>query len=430
MPMNQDSGAAGQVSRVSSAPSGTIHPMEANLTGTSQSQRSPRHCFNPVKLLVMFGTRPEAIKLASVIQALRNQSSIKTVLCVTAQHREMLDQILSFFEIYPDYDLNIMQPDQSLCDMVSRVLPKFRDVLQVEQPNMVLVQGDTTTAFVGALGAYYLRIPVAHVEAGLRTYDKYRPFPEEMNRVFIDSLADLCFAPTESARANLLRQGIDPLRIFVTGNTVIDAITQILADPAQLSEKISHLSDGLPPSLLTRLRDDSSKRKWVLVTAHRRESFGPGLEHICSALKQLVERNPGIEIIYPVHLNPQVRAPVSRMLGDFDRIHLIEPMSYVAFVWLMSQAYLILTDSGGVQEEAPSLGKPLLVLRDATERPEGLEAGVARLVGTEAASIVAAVEELLDDPDQYHRLAKVSNPYGDGKSGERIVTAILQWLNR
>ncbi len=386
-----------------------------------------------MKLLVIFGTRPEAIKLAPVIQALRNQSGIKPVVCVTAQQREMLDQILSVFEISPDYDLNIMQPNQNLFDVVSRALVKLRDVLQAEQPNMVLVQGDTTTAFTGALGAYYLQIPVAHVEAGLRTYDMYRPFPEEMNRAFIDSLADICFAPTEWAKANLLRQGIDPPRISVTGNTVIDAlmtITQKLGDPSQSREKISHLFDGLPPYLVTCLLNNSTKRKFVLVTGHRRESFGPGLENICLALKQLVQRNPGIEIIYPVHLNPHVREPVRRILGKLDRIHLTPPLSYVSFVWLMRQVYLILTDSGGIQEEAPSLGKPVLVMRDTTERPEGLEAGVARLVGTEASSIVSAVQQLLDDPEEYHRVAKVTNPYGDGKSGERIVRAIVKWWNQ
>ena len=385
-----------------------------------------------MKLLVIFGTRPEAIKLAPVIQALRNQSGIKTVVCVTAQQREMLDQILSVFEIYPDYDLNIMQPNQSLFDVVSRTLVKLRDVLQVEQPHMVLVQGDTTTAFVGALGAYYLQIPVAHVEAGLRTYDKYRPFPEEMNRAFIDSLADLRFAPTEWAKENLLRQGIDPLRISVTGNTVVDAlmtITQKLDNPIQSREMVSHLLDGFPPNLATRLFNNSMKSKLVLVTGHRRESFGLGLENICLALKQLVQKNPDIEIIYPVHLNPYVREPVRRILGDLDRIHLIEPLSYVAFVWLMRQVYLILTDSGGIQEEAPSLGKPVLVMRDTTERPEGLEAGVARLVGTEASSIVSAVEQLVDDPRVYRRAAEVTNPYGNGKSSELIVRAIVRWWN-
>jgi len=376
-----------------------------------------------VKLLVIFGTRPEAIKLVSVIHALRNEPGIKTVVCVTAQHREMLDPILSLFDIYPDYDLDIMQPDQSLFDVTSTTLLKLQHVLQVEQPDMVLVQGDTTTAFTGALGAYYLQIPVAHVEAGLRTYDKYQPFPEEMNRVLIDSLADICFAPTEWAKANLLRQGTDPLSISVTGNTAIDAlatITQRLGDAGGPF-------DGLPPDLVTSLLNNPTKRKLVLVTGHRRESFGPGFERICSALRQIVERNTGIEIIYPVHLNPRVREPAHRILGDLDRIHLIEPLSYVGFVWLMSQAYLILTDSGGIQEEAPSLGKPVLVMRDTTERPEGLEAGVARLVGTDTSSIVSAVERLVDDPEEYHRMARVTNPYGDGKSSERIVRVIVKW---
>ena len=379
-----------------------------------------------MKLLVIFGTRPEAIKLVSVIHALRNEPGIKTAVCVTAQHREMLDPILSLFDIYPDYDLDIMQPNQGLFDVTSTVLLKLRDVLQVEQPDMVLVQGDTTTAFAGALGAYYRQIPVAHVEAGLRTYDKYGPFPEEMNRVLIDSLADICFAPTERAKANLLRQGTDPLSISVTGNTAIDAlvtITQRLGDAGSPF-------DGLPPCLVNSLLNKPTKRKLVLVTGHRRESFGPGFERICSALRQIVERNTGIEIIYPVHLNPHVREPVRRILGDLDRIHLIEPLSYVGFVWLMSQAYLILTDSGGIQEEAPSLGKPVLVMRDTTERPEGIEAGVARLVGTDTSSIVTAVERLVDDPEEYHRMAKVTNPYGDGKSSKRSVRAIVQWLNQ
>jgi len=309
---------------------------------------------------------------------------------------------------------------------------KLRDVLQVEQPDMVLVQGDTTTAFIGALGAYYLQIPVAHVEAGLRTYDRYKPFPEEMNRVLIDSLADLCFAPTDFAKANLLHQGIDPGRIHVTGNTGVDAlvaITQKLGTHCNAKKKVPDILDDLPPYLATHLLNNSMKRKFVLVTGHRRESFGPKFENICLALRRLVELNPGIEVIYPVHLNPNVREPVGRILSNRDRIHLIEPLSYVTFVWLMSQAYLILTDSGGIQEEAPSLGKPVLVMRDTTERPEGLEAGVARLVGTEISSIVSAVQQLVDDPREYNRVAKISNPYGDGKSGERIVSAVVEWLN-
>ena len=386
-----------------------------------------------MKLLAIFGTRPEAIKLAPVIGALRNQAGVKTVICVTAQHREMLDPILSLFEIRPNYDLDIMQPSQSLFDVASSALLKIRDVLQVEQPDLVLVQGDTTTAFIGALGAYYLQIPVAHVEAGLRTYDKYRPFPEEMNRTLIDNMADLCFAPTEHAKANLLRQGIDPSRISVTGNPVVDALMEItrkLGDQAQSSETVSRLFDGLPSPLVTSLLSNSMKRKLVLVTGHRRESFGQGLEHICSALKKLVEQNPSIEIIFPVHLNPHVQEPVNRILSDVDRIHLIEPLSYIALVWLMKHVYLILTDSGGIQEEAPALGKPVLVMRDTTERPEGLESGVARLIGTEAPLIVSAVQQLLDDPEEYRRIAKVSNPYGDGKSGERIVRGIVEWWHQ
>ncbi len=386
-----------------------------------------------MKLVVIFGTRPEAIKLAPVIGALRNQAGVRTVVCVTAQHREMLDPILSLFEIHPDYDLNIMKPNQTLFDVASSALLKIRDVLQVERPDMVLVQGDTTTAFIGALGAYYLQIPVAHVEAGLRTYDKSKPFPEEMNRTLIDNMADLCFAPTEHAKANLLRQGIDPSRISVTGNTVVDALMTInreLGDLCRSREKVPRLFDGLPPHLATSLFNNSFKRKLVLVTSHRRENFGAGLENICLALNQLVQRNPGIEIVYPVHLNPNVREPVHRILGGLDRIHLIQPLPYLAFVWLMRQVYLILTDSGGIQEEAPTLEKPVLVMRDTTERPEGIESGVARVVGTEASSIVSAVQQLLDDPEEYRRIAKVSNPYGDGKSGERVVRGIVEWWNQ
>ncbi len=366
-----------------------------------------------MNVLLIFGTRPEAIKLAPVIQELRTHAGIKPVVCVTGQHREMLDQVLSLFKIQPDYDLNIMRANQSLFDITRQALSKMEMVLKDERPDLVLVQGDTTTAFVGALASFYQKIPVGHVEAGLRTYNKYSPFPEEMDRVLIDHLADLCFVPTKRAQQNLLREGVAKEGIFVTGNTVIDALLWVM----------QRLPSSIPQELEPLLGSGSqlSRRRLILVTGHRRENFRQGLENICRALCEIVKRNNDVEIVYSVHLNPNIREPVFRILRNVPRIHLIEPLGYLPFVQLMRLAYLILTDSGGIQEEAPTLGKPVLVMRNVTERPEGIKAGAARLVGTNVTAIVEATQQLLDDEQEYEQMAKAVNPYGDGKTAKRIV---------
>ena len=381
------------------------------------------------KVLIVFGTRPEAIKLAPVIRVLEQHPLCTLVLCVTAQHRQMLDPLLSLFHIQPNYDLDIMTEDQSLNEVTVQVLTGLRGVLEKERPDLVLVQGDTTTAMASVLAAYYQRIPVGHVEAGLRTGDKYNPFPEEVNRIFIDRVSDLCFAPTETAKDNLLREGIGPCQIHVTGNTVVDALLEMVQrfsqDPSEVQE--NGLLHGLPTWLLDH-RWVEEDRRLILVTGHRRESFGKDMEGICLALQQIVQRNPGIEVVYPVHLNPHVREPVYRILGGLERVHLLEPLDYPSLIWLMNQAYLVLTDSGGIQEEAPSLGKPTLVMRRATERPEGVKAGAALLVGVETDSIVEAAQGLLDDEGIYRRMAQVRNPYGDGRAAERIADISLHWL--
>ena len=380
------------------------------------------------KVLVVFGTRPEAIKLAPVIQELNRRPEFSPVICVTAQHRQMLDQILTLFQIHPDYDLNIMRDDQSMFDVTAEILSRLREVMELENPDIVLVQGDTTTVMTSALAAYYLKIPIGHVEAGLRTGDKYNPFPEEINRVFADLVSDLLFAPTETAKQNLLRQGIDTSRIFVTGNTAIDAllgVVQRLTD----KDEADKLLEGLTGSLPHHLKDANSARRLILVTGHRRESFGKGLENMCIALGEIADRNPDVEIVFPMHLNPNVRRPVHKILGGNQRVHLLEPLGYAPFVWLMKRSHLILTDSGGVQEEAPSLGKPVLVMRKVTERPEGIEAGSAALVGVETDSILAATQHLLDDDSAYQSMAKVNNPYGDGQASVRIADILGQWLD-
>jgi len=373
-----------------------------------------------VNVLLIFGTRPEAIKLAPVIQELRTHAGIKPVVCVTGQHREMLDQVLSLFKIQPDYDLNIMQANQSLFDITGQALSKIEMVLKDERPDLVLVQGDTTTAFVGALASFYQKIPVGHVEAGLRTYNKYSPFPEEMDRVLIDHLADLCFVPTKRAQQNLLREGVAKEGIFVTGNTVVDALLWVT----------QRVPSSIPQEMGPLLGSGSqlSRRRLILVTGHRRENFRQGLENICRALCEIVKRNNDVEMVYSVHLNPNVREPVFRILRNVPRIHLIEPLGYLPFVQLMRLAYLVLTDSGGIQEEAPTLGKPVLVMRNVTERPEGIEAGAARLVGTNVAAIAGATQQLLDDEREYEQMAKAVNPYGDGKAAKRIVDILLGWI--
>lgn len=369
------------------------------------------------KVLVVFGTRPEAIKLAPVIAALRARLAVRV--CVTAQHRQMLDQVLRVFRLRPHDDLDLMRSKQDLFGLTSRVLLAVRPVIEAYRPHAVVVQGDTTTTLAGALAAYYLRVPVAHVEAGLRTGDKHRPFPEEINRRLTTHLADWHFAPTPWARDNLLREAVPAERIFVTGNTGIDALLSIAG-----RLESGHMKARLPAALAPAL----DGRRIVLVTGHRRESFGTGFENICRALRVIAERHPDVAIVYPVHLNPNVHGPVYRYLGTVRNVYLTEPLEYVPFVAVMRRAHVIVTDSGGVQEEAPSLGKPVLVMREKTERPEGVDAGVARLVGADADRIVAAVEELIGDERAYAAMSRRQNPYGDGQAAPRIAAILDQVL--
>jgi UDP-N-acetylglucosamine 2-epimerase (non-hydrolysing) len=358
------------------------------------------------KVLFVFGTRPEAIKMAPLIEELRRSPEVfETRVCVTAQHREMLDQVLSLFAITPDVDLDVMKPNQTLHEIVSNVVLGLRPILEKEKPDWLIVQGDTTTTFAASLAGFYLRIPVAHVEAGLRTFDRYAPWPEEMNRVLTTSLASIHFAPTETARQNLLREGIDDKTIHVTGNTVVDALLEV-------REKISGLENPFPFL--------DSRKKLILVTGHRRESFGEGFRSICRALAAIADRREDVEILYPVHLNPNVREPVNSILGGRERVHLIEPVEYLAMVYLMNRSHFILTDSGGIQEEAPSLGKPVLVMRDTTERPEAVTAGTVRLVGTDEKRIIDESMRLLDDRQHYASMSRAHNPYGDGQASKRI----------
>jgi UDP-N-acetylglucosamine 2-epimerase len=361
------------------------------------------------RILVVFGTRPEAIKMAPVVRALAQRPDrflVRT--CATAQHREMLDQVLSVFGLAPDVDLDLMQPDQSLSGLAARVLAAMDDVLLAESPDWVLVQGDTTTVMAAALAAQHRRVRVAHVEAGLRTYDRCHPFPEEMNRVVTDHISDLCFAPTETARANLLAEGIPAGRIVVTGNTVIDALLTVAAEPwaPPAADPLAHLP---------------AHREWLLVTAHRRESFGAPLMGICQALRRIAETwGDRVHIVYPVHRNPSVWEPVHAALAGQPGITLLPPVDYRRLVYLMKRCAFILTDSGGIQEEAPSLGKPVLVLRETTERPEAVACGAAQVVGTDPERIVSEVHRLLTDRAAYERMASVQNPYGDGRAAERI----------
>ncbi|MDI6891098.1 MAG: UDP-N-acetylglucosamine 2-epimerase (non-hydrolyzing) [Thermodesulfovibrionales bacterium] len=383
------------------------------------------------KLLIVFGTRPEAIKLAPVIKQLKAKSKeLRAIVCVTAQHREMLDQVLKVFDIIPQYDLDIMTNDQDLFDITTDSLIGLEDILKREQPDMLLVQGDTTTAFIASLAAYYLKIPIAHVEAGLRTYNKYSPFPEEKNRHLLSVLADYHFSPTEWAKSNLLREGIPSEKIWVTGNTVIDALLSVSSRQKTVSSKkhwFGYFKEkwNLPVPSNTDSNIDINNSKLILVTGHRRENFGQGFKNICMALKEITEKRRDVTIVYPVHLNPNVQQPVKSILNGKPNIYLIEPLEYEPFVFLVSQSYLILTDSGGIQEEAPSLGKPVLVMRNTTERPEGIEAGVVKLVGTDKDTIVNETLELLDDQSLYEKMSKAVNPYGDGRAGERIVNILL-----
>ncbi len=368
-----------------------------------------------MKVLSIFGTRPEAIKMAPVIKSLQDEPNIESKVCVTAQHREMLDQVLEFFDIQPDYDLNIMKPNQNLFELTSGILLSLQKVLEDFRPDLVLVHGDTTSTFAGALASFYLQIRVGHVEGGLRTYNKFAPFPEEINRQLTGKLADYHFAPTSKARENLLKEGIEPERIIVTGNTVIDSLQMALEKlQSYTDDEIEYLSSIL----------DFSK-KIILVTGHRRENFGEGFIEICESLAEIASNHPEVEIVYPVHLNPNVRKPVFELLGDINNIHLIEPLNYPAFVWLMAKSFFILTDSGGIQEEAPGLGKPVLVMRETTERPEAVEAGTVLLVGTDKDKIIGFSEELLKEDELYRKMKKAHNPYGDGKASWRIKQFIL-----
>jgi UDP-N-acetylglucosamine 2-epimerase (non-hydrolysing) len=364
------------------------------------------------RVLTVFGTRPEAIKLAPVILELEKQSDrIESLVCVTAQHREMLDQVLEWFQVKPDYDLDLMQPGQGLAEFASRALMAVSKVLQELRPDVVLVQGDTTTVMISALAAFYQHIPVGHVEAGLRTRCRHNPFPEEINRRMAGVLASYHFAPTARAAAALQAEQVPESDIFITGNTVVDALLMTVDRPVSL--ELGFEPDG---------------HQLILVTAHRRESFGAPFESLCLALRDLAERNAGVEIVYPVHLNPNVRRPVERILAQQPRVHLLEPLRYEQFVHLMAHAHLILTDSGGIQEEAPVLGIPTLVMRETTERPEAIEAGTARLVGTNRHHIVAEAERLLCDAEMYHSMAQVGSPFGDGRAAERIINILLPRL--
>ena len=368
-----------------------------------------------LKVLSVFGTRPEAIKMAPVVQELEKHPDVfKSLVCVTAQHRQMLDQVLNLFDIVPDYDLNIMKPGQDLTDITCNVLQGLKSVLDKERPDIVLVHGDTSTTMAASIAAYYARVRVGHVEAGLRTGDKFAPFPEEMNRRVTGALADIHFAPTEAARQNLIREGIADETVFVTGNTVVDALVSVSGMIVKDLELDRRFTEQF--SFLDR------RKRLILVTGHRRENFGSGFEDICSALADIASRNSDVEILYPVHLNPNVQEPVKRILGagNIRNVHLVEPVEYLPFVYLMNRSYLIITDSGGVQEEAPSLGKPVLVMRDTTERPEAVQAGTVLLVGTDRAAIVKQANTLLDDEAAYQVMSMAHNPYGDGNAAQRI----------
>lgn len=370
----------------------------------------------PLRVMSVFGTRPEAIKMAPVVRALESDpGSFVLRVAVTAQHREMLDQVLEWFEIQPDYDLDIMQPGQSLSDVIVRALTGLEGVLTKDRPDLILVHGDTSTTFAAALAAYYQRIPVGHVEAGLRTNDKYQPFPEEINRRLTGVLADLHFAPTPLAKNNLLAENAPPESIFVTGNTVVDA----------LLETVNKSYTFTDPGLADLIRQG---RRILLVTAHRRENHGAPLEQICLALRDLAGSYPDVAVVYPVHRNPQVVQVANAILSGHDRVFLIDPLPYEAMAHLMKMAYLVLTDSGGIQEEAPGLGKPVLVLREVTERPEGVEAGTLKLVGTDRARIYQEAARLLDDPGAYGKMARAVNPYGDGRAARRIAEALSYYF--
>ena len=359
------------------------------------------------KIMIVFGTRPEAIKMAPVVMELKKRKCFKTVVCVTGQHRQMLDQVLEIFGIVPDYDLSIMKDKQTLFDITTGILNKIKDVLTKEKPDVVLVHGDTSTTFVTALACYYLQIPVGHVEAGLRTYNIYSPYPEEFNREAVGIISSYNFAPTEVSKANLLREGKSSETVYVTGNTVIDAL--------QTTVKKDYYHPDLEWALDSRL---------ILLTAHRRENLGAPMHSMFRAIRRIVDETPDVKVIYPIHMNPIVRQAASEELGNDDRIRIIEPLDVLDFHNFMARSYLILTDSGGIQEEAPSLGKPVLVMRDTTERPEGIEAGTLKLVGTDESTIYACFKELLENEDAYNKMSRAVNPYGDGKASIRIADVL------
>ncbi|WP_439291312.1 non-hydrolyzing UDP-N-acetylglucosamine 2-epimerase [Lonepinella koalarum] len=367
-----------------------------------------------IKNLIIFGTRPEAIKMAPLVKAFQKDSAFETKVCVTAQHREMLDQVLYFFDIQPDFDLDLMKPNQNLYTLTADIITGLRHVLEEFKPDYVYVHGDTTTTMASSIAAFYSGAKVCHVEAGLRTHNKYSPFPEEINRQLTGRIAEYHFAPTVTSKQNLLDEAIDEKNILVTGNTVIDALLDS-------SQRVKYLNNNEINHLKSIINQD---KKLILVTGHRRENHGQGFINICEALKEIALTNSDVQIIYPVHLNPNVQKPVYEILSNIENIQLIEPLAYPAFVWLMNQSYLIITDSGGVQEEAPSLGKPVLVMRDTTERPEAVDVGTVILVGTDKTKIIAETQKLLNDSKQYQQMSALHNPYGDGKACDKIVSFI------
>jgi len=373
-----------------------------------------------LKVMSIFGTRPEAIKMAPVVLALKQAEGIESIVCVTAQHRQMLDQVLDLFEIKPDYDLDLMAPNQDLFDITSKVLLGLRDVLREAKPDVVLVHGDTTTCFTAGLAAFYENIKIGHIEAGLRTGNLRAPFPEEANRTLVGRIADYHFAPTELSKNNLLAEGVAADHIIVTGNTVIDALL-IVRDKVTNSPQ-SQWQERFGDDLYQTVTNPA--RKLILITGHRRENFGQGFIDLCNAIKQLASNHPDWDLVYPVHLNPNVQKPVYEILNDLSNVHLIKPLDYQPFVWMMNQSDLILTDSGGIQEEGPSLGKPVLVMRDVTERPEAVSAGTVLLVGTDKEKIVNGVEKVLSDKELYATMSKAHNPYGDGKACEKIIAKL------
>jgi UDP-N-acetylglucosamine 2-epimerase (non-hydrolysing) len=377
------------------------------------------------KVMLVFGTRPEAIKMAPLCLAFKECSGLETVVCVTAQHREMLDQVMSVFGLTPDIDLDIMKKNQDLSDITSRILLNMREIFQLHKPDVVVVHGDTTTTMATAMAAFYAGIPVAHVEAGLRTHDIMAPFPEEFNRRLASISAQFHFAPTALSKANLIAENISSEHVWLTGNTVIDALHWVMGK----IKNSSSLEESLNTLISSHLKFNWRESRYVLITGHRRENFGQGFLDICKAVENLARQHPTVHFVYPVHLNPNVQTPVNSLLGDLGNVHLIQPLGYESFVYLLSKCYVVLTDSGGIQEEAPSLGKPVLVMRDVSERPEAIAAGTVKLVGTNVESIVEHITTLIEQPDIYETMSKSHNPYGDGKACSKIVEIIKDQLN-